>query len=306
MLRSAFLALSGNRPLRRFSEQSRAGRRISQRFVAGMEVEEAIAACETINREGMAVTLDSLGESVLEERSAYASADVYHRLLDAIAQRGLRAHVSVKLTQIGMDVDERLAERIAGEMLEHTAAAGSFMRLDMEGSTYTEATLRMTERLHARTGLQGRVGAVLQAYLYRTADDAQRLIEQGIRIRLCKGAYKEPASIAFANKREVDRNYVALMQYLVSSGVFCGIATHDEHIVAATRSFVDRYGLSRDRFEFQMLYGIRRDLQRALVAAGFRVRIYLPFGTEWYPYFMRRLAERPANVLFLAKNLVRA
>ena len=305
MLRSAFLALSGSSTLRAFSERSVAGRRVSQRFVAGMQPAEAIRACEALNSEGMAVTLDSLGESVREEQAARASADVYHQLLDAIAERGLQANVSVKLTQVGMDIDPGLAERIVGEMLEHATAVNSFVRLDMEGSDYTEATLAMTERLHARPGMQGRVGTVLQAYLYRTADDAKRLVEQGIRIRLCKGAYKESAEKAFPEKRDVDENYVALMTYLVTSGVFSGIATHDERIVQALRTFVRRYGIAKDSFEFQMLYGIRRDLQRALVREGYKVRVYLPFGTEWYPYFMRRLAERPANVLFLAKNFLK-
>ena len=305
MLRSAFLALSGNSALRAFSEQSVAGRRISQRFVAGMQPDEAIAACEALNREGMAVTLDSLGESVLEERAARASADVYHQLLDAIAERGLDANVSVKLTQIGMDIDPTLAERIVGEMLEHAATVNSFVRIDMEGSAYTEATLAMTERLHRRPGMQGRVGTVLQAYLYRTADDAKRLVEQGVRIRLCKGAYKEPAEMAFPEKHDVDENYAALMIYLATSGVFCGMATHDERLVNTLRGFAMRYGVAKDAFEFQMLYGIRRDLQRALVGEGYKVRVYLPFGTEWYPYFMRRLAERPANVLFLAKNFLK-
>ena len=305
VLRSAFLALSGNSALRTFSERSVAGRRVSQRFVAGMQPAEAIAACEALNREGMAVTLDSLGESVLEERAARASAEVYHELLDAIAERGLDANVSVKLTQVGMDIDPALAERIVGEMLEHAAAVNSFVRIDMEGSAYTEATLAMAERLHRRPGMQGRVGTVLQAYLYRTADDAKRLVEQGIRIRLCKGAYKEPAEKAFPEKRDVDENYAALMMYLATSGVFCGMATHDERLVNTLRGFVQQYGVAKDAFEFQMLYGIRRDLQRALVGEGYKVRVYLPFGTEWYPYFMRRLAERPANVLFLAKNFLK-
>ena len=271
-----------------------------------MQPAEAIAACETLNSEGMAVTLDSLGESVLEERAARASADVYHQLLDAIAKRGLQANVSVKLSQVGMDIDFGMAERIVGEMLEHAAAVDSFVRIDMEGSDYTEATLTMVERLHAQPGMQGRVGTVLQAYLYRTADDAKRLVEHGIRIRLCKGAYKEPVEKAFPEKRDVDENYVALMTYLATSGVFCGIATHDERIVNALRTFVQQYGVRKSSFEFQMLYGIRRDLQRTLVQEGYKVRVYLPFGTEWYRYFMRRLAERPANVLFLAKNFLKS
>lgn len=305
MLRSVFLGLSQNRQMRAFSERSAVGKRLSGRFVAGMSIEEALRVCERLNREGIAVTLDLLGESVTAEEQAQASGGIYHRLLDAIERRGLRANVSVKLTQVGIDIDPALAESIVGEMVEHASAANSFVRIDMEGSPYTEATLQITERLHGRPGMRGRVGTVLQAYLYRSADDAKRLVEQGIRIRLCKGAYKERPEIAFPRKRDVDENYVALMTYLASSGVFCGMATHDETIVDQMRSFVRETGLPKGAFEFQMLYGIQRELQRKLVKEGFGVRVYLPFGPEWYPYFMRRLAERPANVLFLAKNFLR-
>ena len=285
------------------------GRRVSRRFVAGMTVEEAIAVAEQLNAEGIVATLDSLGESVMQVSQAEESAAVYHRLLDAIAEKKLRANVSVKLTQVGMDIGGHgagpdLAERIVGEMVEHADQADTFVRIDMEGSDYTEATIQMTERLNARW--PGRVGTVLQAYLFRTEADAERLTAQGIRIRLCKGAYKEPASIAFADKADTDANYVKLMKRLAASGVFCGMATHDEAIINAMKQFVAETGLDKSAFEFQMLYGIRRDLQRQLVAEGFGVRVYVPFGTEWYPYFMRRLAERPANVLFLAKNFFKS
>jgi proline dehydrogenase len=281
------------------------GRKMSGRFVAGMTVEDALAACVRVNREGIAVSLDSLGESVKTEAEARRSAAIYHQLLDAIEARGLNANVSVKLSQVGMDFDPALAEQIVGEMVEHAAAVRSFVRIDMEGSPYTEATLAMTERLSAR--FPGSVGTVLQAYLFRTEKDMERLLGQGIRIRLCKGAYKEGPEIAFPAKVDVDANYVKLMERMVSftkdgRGVFCGIATHDEAIVDAMRAFVAANKIDKSRFEFQMLYGIRRDLQRALTAEGFGVRVYVPFGPEWYPYFMRRLAERPANVLFLAKN----
>ena len=284
------------------------GRRVSRRFVAGMSVEEAIAATKQLNDEGIDATLDSLGESVMLVSQAEESAAIYHRLLDEIAARGLRANVSVKLTQVGMDIGghgagPELAERIVGEMVEHAAAMSNFVRIDMEGSDYTEATIAMTERLH--TKWPNAVGTVLQAYLFRTADDVERLVAQGIRIRLCKGAYKEPAEIAFPAKQDVDTNYVKLMKRVATSGVFCGIATHDETIVVEMERFVAETGLDKRAFEFQMLYGVRRDLQRKLVAKGFGVRVYVPFGTEWYPYFMRRLAERPANVLFLAKNFFR-
>jgi proline dehydrogenase len=284
------------------------GRRVSRRFVAGMSVEEAIAATEQLNAEGIVATLDSLGESVMQVSQAEESAAIYHRLLDEIAARKLRANVSVKLTQVGMDIGghgagPELAERIVGEMVEHAAQTGNFVRIDMEGSDYTEATIAMTERLNARW--PGAVGTVLQAYLFRTADDVERLIAEGIRMRLCKGAYKEPAGIAFPLKADVDANYVKLMKRVASSGVFCGIATHDEAIIETMRRFVTETDLDKRAFEFQMLYGVRRDLQRKLAAEGFGVRVYVPFGTEWYPYFMRRLAERPANVLFLAKNFFR-
>ncbi len=280
---------------------------MSGRFVAGMSVDDVLAACEHVNHEGIAATLDSLGESVTTEAEAQKSADIYHQLLDAIEARHLNANVSVKLSQVGMDFDPVLAERIIGEMVEHAAHAKSFVRIDMEGSPYTEATIAMTERLSAK--YPGSVGTVLQAYLFRTESDTERLLGQGIRIRLCKGAYKEGPDIAFPAKPDVDANYVKLMKRMVSfanaetgKGVFCGIATHDEAIVDQMRAFVRENHIDKHAFEFQMLYGIRRDLQRKLAAEGFGVRVYIPFGPEWYPYFMRRLAERPANVLFLVKN----
>jgi len=273
-----------------------------------MTVEEAVAACQRVNAEGIAVSLDSLGESVTVEAEARASAEVYHRLLDAIAAKRLNANVSLKLSQMGMDIGRELAEEVVAEVAGHAAALGGFVRIDMEGSAYTEATIAMTERLHAR--FPGSVGTVLQAYLYRTEADAERLLAQGIRIRLCKGAYKEGPEVAFPAKADVDRNYVKLMQRMVSfssggAGVFCGIATHDEAIVEQMLAFAGEQRVAKSRFEFQMLYGVRRDLQRRLAREGFGVRVYIPFGTAWYPYFMRRLAERPANVLFLARNYFR-
>ena len=304
MLRSFFIALSQNRVLRRFAERSSAGRRMSNRFVAGMTVEDAIAVCERLNREGIAATLDSLGESVTTEAQARRSAEIYHRLLDAIATRALEANVSVKLSQMGMDFDPELTETIVGELVNHASRVGSFVRIDMEGSPYTEATIALTERLQSRGPNQ--VGTVLQAYLYRTRADAERLLGERIRIRLCKGAYKEPPAIAFPNKKNVDDNYLKLAQRMMTSGVFCGIATHDEKIIQQLLVFVREQNISREAFEFQMLYGIRRDLQRRLVKLGFQVRVYVPFGPEWYPYFMRRLAERPANAVFLLKNLLQS
>jgi proline dehydrogenase len=309
VLRAFFISLSTNKAFRAFAERSAIGRRVSRRFVAGMSVQEAIAAAIQLNAEGMAVTLDSLGESVLQVSQAEESAAIYDSLLNEIDTRKLRANVSVKLTQMGMDIGgpgagPDLAERIVGEMVDHAARINSFVRIDMEGSSYTEATIAMTERLHEKR--PGAVGTVLQAYLYRTASDAERLLTQGIRIRLCKGAYKEPEEIAYPSKPDVDENYVRLMQRMATSSVFYGIATHDEAIIERMKHFVADAGISKKAFEFQMLYGIRRDLQRKLVAEGFSVRVYVPFGAEWYPYFMRRLAERPANVLFLIKNFFKS
>jgi proline dehydrogenase len=303
LLRSLFISLSQNKSLRGFSERSSVGRKLSSRFVAGMTVESALEAARRINDEGIAVTLDSLGESVNDAEHAQASAEIYHQLLNAIQARALNANVSVKLTQVGMDLSPGLAEQIVAEMVAHAGRANSFVRIDMEGSPYTEATIAMTERLNSR--FPGRVGTVLQAYLFRTAADARRLVDQGIRIRLCKGAYKEPPEIAFADKAKVDQNYSELMLLLATSGVFCGLATHDEVIIGRMRRFVEETKLDKSKFEFQMLYGIRRDLQRKLAKEGYGVRVYIPFGPEWYPYFMRRLAERPANVLFLAKNFLK-
>ena len=277
---------------------------MSGRFVAGMTVDDALGASERVNRESIAVTLDALGESVTTEAEARASAAVYHEMLDAIAARRLNANVSLKLSQMGMDFDPVLAETIVGELVEHAAQVDSFVRIDMEGSPYTEATIAMTERLYARHPC--RVGTVLQAYLFRTEGDAERLLKQGIRIRLCKGAYKEPAEIAFPLKADVDANYVKLAERMMTSGVFCGIATHDEAIVEKLLKFVRDNNVRKSAFEFQMLYGIRRDLQRRLAKQGFGVRVYVPFGPEWYPYFMRRLAERPANVLFLMRNFLKS
>ena len=310
MLRSAFIALSANRPLRNFSERSPLGRRLAGRFVAGTSLEDALAAAAQVNAEGMAVSLDALGESVTSEAEAHSAADLYHRLLDLIAARGLNdrnAHrdtnISLKLTAMGLDISPGLCEEIVGELVAHAARLNSFVRIDMEGSNHTEATIALTERLHVR--YPGAVGTVLQAYLFRTADDTERLLAQGIRIRLCKGAYKEPATVAFPNKEDVDANYVRLMERMATSGVFCGLATHDEAIIDTMLRFVREQGVAPSAFEFQMLYGVRRDLQRRLRHQGFGVRVYIPFGTAWYPYFMRRLAERPANVLFLARNLFR-
>ncbi len=254
---------------------------------------------------GIASTLDSLGENVSTAEEARRSAEVYHRLIDAIQTRKMNANVSVKLTQMGMDLDAGLAEEIVAGLVEHAVAANTFVRVDMEGSEYTQATIDMVRRLHALPDNRGHVGVVIQAYLYRSEEDIRTLTGEGIRIRLCKGAYKEPASVAFAEKRDVDANFVKLTGQLLTSGIYHGIATHDEAMIAAAKTFVLERGIDPKSFEFQMLYGIRRDLQKALVREGFNMRVYVPFGSEWYPYFMRRLAERPANALFIARNLLK-
>jgi proline dehydrogenase len=275
---------------------------MSSRFVAGMEIEDVLKACAVLNEHGISATLDSLGESVLNAAEAQKSAEIYHELLDAIGQRGLNANVSVKLTQVGMDVDPMLATAIVAALTEHARRTGNFVRVDMEGTPYTDATLEMVRNIHNAPGNGGHVGAVIQAYLYRSEEDIKTLLLDRIRIRLCKGAYKEPPNLAFPKKEDVDANYVKLTKLLLTSGVYHGIATHDETIIKQTKAFVREQGIALDSFEFQMLHGVRRDLQRSLVHDGYRVRCYVPFGHEWYPYFMRRLAERPANVLFIAKN----
>jgi len=305
VLRSAFIALSHNRSLRSFCENSSLGNKLSCRFVAGLEIEDALRVTESVNKQGMFVTLDSLGESVDTEAAAHAAAEVYHRLLDAIAQRKLNSNISVKLTQMGLSLDPQLAESIAKDLAEHAHATGNFVRIDMEDSALTQVTLDIVRRLHACPDLSDAIGIVIQAYLFRSQADVAQLIADGIRVRLCKGAYKEPASVAFPRKADVDANYVRLSGMLLESRTYHGLATHDERMIAAATAFAKERGIAPSRFEFQMLYGVRRDLQRKLIAEGYNVRVYVPFGREWYPYFMRRLAERPANVFFIAKNLLR-
>ena len=305
LLRSTFIALSGNARLRRFSERSSLGRRMSSRFVAGFRIEDALNATAALDRQGLAVTLDSLGENVSSPGQARQSGQTYHRLLDEISTALLNANVSLKLTQMGIDLGHDLAFEVVSGLVTHAAQNNSFVRVDMEGALYTDATIGLVRKLHAVPENRGHVGIVIQAYLRRSAQDIETLLADGIRIRLCKGAYKEPPELAFPAKSDVDANFVALMKVLLKSGVFHGIATHDEAMIAATKTFVHAERIDPAGFEFQMLYGVRRDLQRQLVKDGYKVRVYVPFGEEWYPYFMRRLAERPANVLFLAKNFFR-
>jgi proline dehydrogenase len=306
VLRSTFIALSRNRVMRSFCENSRFGRRMSSRFVAGMEIGDALRVAESLNHQGMLVTLDSLGESVSSEVEAHRAAEIYHELLDWIDARKINANISVKLTQMGLELAPKLAEGIAESLAQHAHAKGNFLRIDMEDSSLTQVTLDIVYRLHARQELRGAIGIVIQAYLYRSQADIEQLVAEGIRVRLCKGAYKEPAEVAFPAKADVDKNYILLSHMLLESPIYHGLATHDEAMIAAAKAFATQHGIEPARFEFQMLYGVRRDLQRMLVKEGYNVRVYVPFGREWYPYFMRRLAERPANVLFLAKNFFRS
>jgi len=305
VLRSAFIALSHNRPLRTFSEHSSLGNKLSSRFVAGLEIDDALRVAEQVNRQGMLVTLDSLGESVTTEAEAMRSADVYHRLLDEIAARKLKSNISVKLTQMGLTQDPALAERIAANLTQHARATDNFVRIDMEDSSLTQITMDIVRRIHAQPDLADAVGIVIQSYLFRSQSDIEQLIADGIRVRLCKGAYKEPPEVAFPSKADVDANYIKLANLLLQSPIYHGLATHDENMIAAAKSFAAAHNIPPSHFEFQMLFGVRRDLQRKLVAEGYNVRVYVPFGREWYPYFMRRLAERPANVFFIAKQLLR-
>jgi proline dehydrogenase len=276
---------------------------MSRRFVAGTTMEELLAATRAMNEKGITVSVDNLGENVTNAEEARASAALYHQLLDEITARKLNANVSCKLTHLGLDVDENLCRELVCGLVRHAAQTGNFVRVDMEGSPYTQKTLDFVHDVHSR--YPDSIGTVIQAYLRRSQADVEKLLAAGIRIRLCKGAYKEPAEIAFQKKREVDANYVLLAKMLIKSGVYHGIATHDQRIIESLICFASSNFLPPEKFEFQMLYGIRRDLQEKLVREGWRMRVYIPFGTEWYPYFMRRLAERPANVFFIAKNLFR-
>jgi proline dehydrogenase len=271
-----------------------------------MDISDAIRAAKAVNSHGMAVTIDSLGESVTSETAAHRAAEVYHQLLNLIAAHKLNANISVKLTQMGLEVSPELSESIALSLTQHAHSAGSFVRIDMEDSSLTQVTLDIVRRLHARPDFRNSIGVVIQAYLFRSQSDIEQLVAEGVRVRLCKGAYKEPPEIAFPRKADVDTNFIKLSQLLLASSGYHALATHDEAMIAAAKTFARENKIEPSHFEFQMLYGIKRDLQRALVREGFNVRVYVPFGTDWYPYFMRRLAERPANVLFLARNFLRS
>ena len=301
-MRSLFLFLSRQKHLRKWAETSPLAQRLSSRFVAGETLDDALRVGRHINSEGISLTLDHLGESVTSLEEAAEARDVYLRTLTAIHENTICGNVSLKLTQFGLDLSTEQCRANVARLVEGARALSSFVRIDMESSAYTDRTLALVEELHAQFGC---VGTVIQAYLYRSRADIERLNARRVRVRLCKGAYLEPHNVAFAHKAEVDRNYVALMQLLLDQGEYPAIATHDEKMIAQTKAYAAKRGISTGRFEFQMLYGIRRDLQRQLVAEGYRLRLYVPFGKAWYPYFMRRLAERPANVFFIARHLMR-
>jgi proline dehydrogenase len=305
MLRALFIGLSENTSLRHFAESSPLGLRFSGRFVAGTQLKDVIRATQTVNASGASVSIDNLGENVTNADEAKQSAELYHQMLDEIASRKLNANISLKLTHMGLDVDPDLAFRLVTELVAHAVAINNFVRVDMEGSPYTQRTIDFVRGLHRLPGHDKKVGTVIQSYLYRSEDDVNALLSEGIRIRLCKGAYKEPPEIAFPKKAEVDANYVKLAKVLLKSGIYHGLATHDEQIIAIMKQFATAERIPPTTYEFQMLYGVRRDLQEELVREGYSLRVYIPFGTEWYPYFMRRLAERPANVFFIAKNMLR-
>lgn len=302
MLRTLLLKLSDSPSLASWVTRNRITRRMSRRFVAGESLEEACRAVQACNRGGMTASLDHLGENVTSREQALRAQQTYLQTLERIRQEGLDSNISLKLTQLGLDLDAEFCAQLLESIVRRAEELDNFVRIDMESSAYTSRTLELCKRMRAKSTA---VGTVIQSYLYRSEQDVRELIAIGCRIRLCKGAYNEPPEVAFPRKADVDANFVKLMKLLLSSGIYHGIATHDPRMINATKEFVREKGIPADQFEFQMLYGIRPDLQRQLVREGYRLRIYIPFGRDWFPYFMRRLAERPANVLFLFRNLFR-
>jgi proline dehydrogenase len=304
MLRSALLYLSNQPQIFKFVRNNRVAKSFANRFVAGETLDTALAAVSRLNSRGISASLDLLGESVHNEAEARAAGDAYVTMLDRIHQRRLDANVSVKLTAMGLDISEDLCVSIMHRILQRARDYGTFVRIDMESSEYTQRTLDLFEqRLYP--AYRENVGIVLQSYLYRTFADTEHAIQLKARVRLCKGAYKEPETVAYPAKKDVDANYVRCMHELMMRGNYPGIATHDEAIIREAKRFAREKNIAADRYEFQMLYGVRRDLQDRLVRQGYRMRVYVPFGTQWYPYLMRRLAERPANVAFITGNVVK-
>jgi proline dehydrogenase len=302
MLRAVLLKLAESKSFAHWVTSNDRTRRMAHRFVPGETLDEAIAAARDCNHQGMLASLDYLGENVSSTADAQRARDAYLEIFARIAEENLQANVSCKLTQLGLDLSVEFCEGLVYSVVERAAGYENFLRVDMEGSIYTQRTVELVKRVRARNPA---VGAVIQSYLYRSAGDVTDLLAYGCRIRLCKGAYKEPPEVAYPKKRDVDANYIQLMNMLLSSGFYHGIATHDPGMIGATIRFAAAHNISKNAFEFQMLYGVRTDLQRRLVQDGYRLRIYIPYGRDWFPYFMRRLAERPANAAFFARNLLR-
>ena len=304
MLRDTLLYLSNQPRVFNYVRNSRLAKHFAKRFVPGETLDEALEVVRALNGRGITASLDLLGESVTNEREARATRDEYLQILDRIHQFRLDANVSVKLTAMGLDIDQELCVAVMQDILTRAQQYDSFVRIDMEASGYTEVTLKMFEERFYPT-YKANVGVVLQSYLYRTFADVEHMNTLRARVRICKGAYKEPAKVAYPDKKDVDANYIKCMRELMLKGNYPGIATHDPAMINEAKLWAKEQGIGVDRFEFQMLYGVRRDLQESLVKEGYRVRCYVPFGTQWYPYLMRRLAERPANVAFITGNVIR-
>ncbi len=292
MMRQLFLFLSTQKEMRRWMETSPAARKLTRRFVAGETLEDELTVCANLASRKIFSTLDHLGENVRSLTEAEASRDAYLSAIDEIEKRALPSTVSIKLTQFGLD----LSPEACFENVLALSKRATRVEIDMESTEYTDRTLQVVEKI-------GTARAVIQAYLYRSADDIERLNGLKIPVRLCKGAYNEPASVAFPAKRDVDQNYLKLMKILLDKGTYPAIASHDETILGEAFRYARERKIAPESFEFQMLYGIRNDLQQRIIDLGYRLRVYVPYGAAWYPYFMRRLAERPANALFLAKNV---
>lgn len=303
MLRPILLKLAESAGFAHWVTSNGSTRRMARRFVAGETLDEAIAAAQKCNDLGMMASLDYLGENVATTADAQRARDAYLEIFERVAKEKLYANVSCKLTQLGLDLSAEFCEGLVASIVERASAYENFLRVDMESSRYTQRTVDLVKRVRSRNPA---VGTVIQSYLYRSETDVQDLMGYGCRIRLCKGAYKESAEVAFERKQDVDANYIRLMRMLLSSGLYHAIATHDPHMIGETIRWAAAKKISRDDFEFQMLYGVRMDLQRRLVRDGYRIRVYIPYGRDWFPYFMRRLAERPANLGFLLRNVFRS
>ena len=304
LTRSALIYLSRHEGLKDFAARFSFFKKLTTRFVAGETIDEATAFIKELNAEGCSASFDHLNESVANATEAEGEVAEYLQILRTIDETKINSNASIKLTQFGLELDPELAYKNARAVVADAAERGNFVRVDMESSAVTQVTIDIFKRLRSEFGLNT-VGIVLQSYLHRTYADAEALVKLPARIRICKGAYNEPPEVAFPDKKDTDENYVRVMQLLLASGVYHGIATHDPKMIDATIDFATKQGIPKDAFEFQMLFGVRRDLQRQLAKDGYNMRVYVPYGRHWYPYFMRRLAERPANIWFVLKNLLK-